>query len=61
MNNLKSYNVGDTVMTKRGEGVVVEKTFTIHDGDVYKIRLNTDEYIDRTYKGMSLVREGKHA
>lgn len=61
MGNMTSYNVGDTVTTKRGEGVVVDKTFTIHDGDVYKIRLNNGEHIDRTYKGMSLVKEGKNA
>lgn len=61
MDNLASYNVGDTVMTKRGEGIVVDKTFTIHDGDVYKIRLNNGEYIDRTYKGLTLIKEGKNA
>ena len=50
-----TFEIGDKVVTPRGEGLIIDKSYTFHDGDIFLVRLNNGQQIWRTAKGLTLM------
>lgn len=58
---MTNFNIGNTVITPRGEGVIVDKSYTFLDGDIFLVLLTNGLQIWRTAKGLKLIREEEDA
>lgn len=56
-----TFEIGNKVVTPRGEGLIIDKSYTFHDGDIFLVRLNNGGQIWRTAKGLTLIEEVENA
>mgnify|MGYP001278388873 FL=1 len=56
-----TFEIGNKVVTPRGEGLIIDKSYTFHDGDIFLVLLNNGQQIWRTAKGLTLIKEDENA